>query len=655
MTPALLDGLTEDLYMHYYTMESKLLDNIAKKIGKDKELFKTIDKTNIVDWQLQRLQDMKGLTDENKYIIANLSKKTPQEIDSIFKQALKDNPDTDLISKGIQKNLLKKYNDAYIIQKALLIASVETKSTFNKINNSVLQSSYKAYTKTINDVTTNVLAGLETAPQATVNAVKKMVNNGLTGFTMNNGSEWSPEAYASMVIKSNVKNTINKVQDERIKSSGGNYIEINQYAGARPLCSQDQGHIFSLNGDTTPIRDINGRVIYPRSWEDSTYGEPAGILGINCGHQKFLFVPELSAYNSKPIPQKENDAIYEEKQQQRYLEREIKNAKREKSALENVGADNLSIKKSQEKIRDRQEQLKGFLQDTGRTRRSSRETIVTGSKPKVSKPITPIKPKIDIPKAEIPKAVIPTSYPNSNLSINFANNVDKAIREDVSKKFDEVMFNYPFLKGKINNVKISNLRSNAAKSGSFSTAQVKYNRIDSNNYRVDFSECNMDIMIKKDVKGPKYYYDKTIYHETAHSIDLELTSQIMSIKNMRQGLLAQNGKRLSLQEVRNLSNQYDQYVKVLRDNQFSKTFMKEVISDYNIKIGKITAPMTERETLMWLNNNITNYSGTRLSEGFAEVLGCSRSDFITKTKKEDLKDFYDMFNERLDKEIEKRT
>lgn len=379
MTPIQIQELSQKLIDMYIDMETQLLDNIAKKIGKDKKLFTTIDKNNITDWQLQRLKDIDGLTKENIKIIAKATKKAPDEIERIFEEALKDNPDKLLIKKAIEKGLLNNVSDKQIIQNALLIASEATKNTFNEVNNNVLKGTKEAYTRTINKVSTNVISGIQTSQQATVMAVKEMVRSGLTGFTMNNGAEWSPEAYTSMVIKSNVKNTINEVQDKRIREAGGNYIEINSYSGARPLCSLDQGRVFSLNGDTTPIKDIHGNVINVRSWESSTYGEPAGILGINCGHQKFMFVPELSSYNRKPINAKENDKVYEEKQQQRFIERSIRSAKREKSALENVGADNLSIATANDKVKARQEQMRDFINETNRTRRYANEKIVTGN------------------------------------------------------------------------------------------------------------------------------------------------------------------------------------------------------------------------------------------------------------------------------------
>lgn len=367
--------MVEELYAN---VETELLNNIAKKIGQNKKLYKVVenDTTKITDWQLDRLRQLDGLTKENISIIAKETKKTPKEIEKIFKEAVNDLPDETLIKKGVELGILNqvpKISQSQLVKNALTVATNSTKTTFNRVNNSLLASSRAVYVDTINKVSSNVIAGVMTPQQAMISAVKDMSQQGLTAFTASNGAKWSPEAYTSMVIKSNVKNTINDIQDIRIQEAGGNYIEINSYSGARPLCSQDQGQVFSLNGDTTPIVDINGRVIPVRSWFDSTHGQPAGILGINCGHQKFMFVPELSAYNREKINRKENDEAYEEKQQQRYLERQIRNAKREVSTLESAGLD---ATKEKQKVKEKQAQMREFINNSGRTRDYSREKVI---------------------------------------------------------------------------------------------------------------------------------------------------------------------------------------------------------------------------------------------------------------------------------------
>lgn len=380
MTPE--QRLAKELLELYAQMETGLLVNIANKLSMGKEMFiDTVDGTRKVnEWQLERLKQIKGLTDENAEIIAQMSGKTQGYVNEIFDRALITGTkiDEELLKKGIKAGVLNEIDnisESPAVYRALISAKQNMLTTLSDTNRSILANSRQEYVKLVNTVTTKVTSGTQTIGAATKQAVKELANNGIKGFTAKNGTEWSSEAYIKMTTQANIKNMINEVQEIRIKEAGGDYIEINAYSGARPLCSEDQGKVFSLSGNTTPIKDINDNVIYPRAWEDSTYGKPNGILGINCGHQRFMFVPELSAYNRDPIPRKENDIDYEEKQKQRFFERNIRNTKREIAMLKEIGIEDIS--------KERQELLKykvgltEHLNATGRTRIQANEWIGT--------------------------------------------------------------------------------------------------------------------------------------------------------------------------------------------------------------------------------------------------------------------------------------
>ena len=379
MSPEYLTNISSDLVLLYSQIESRLLMNIAKKISSNKSLF--LD-GNINDWQLDRLRQLEGLTKENARIIAKETGRSVKEVEAIFDRAVKQGTlSTEAtIGKGVQKGVLTPVppiNESVTIKSALSVATSSAKTTLNRMNNTLLGSAGEVYVKAVNKATSDVLAGVATRQQVMDETLRVMANNGLTGFVARNGAEWSPEAYTHMVIRSDVKNTITEVTNLRIQEAGGNYVEINAYSGARPLCSEDQGQIFSLNDDTTPITDINGNAIFPRAWSSSTYGQAAGILGINCGHQQFMFVPEISAYDREVIPQKENDALYQESQQQRYLERQVRQAKREKDVLVSGGASKEQINRANRLVSERQANIREFTKQTDRRRDYTREKVIT--------------------------------------------------------------------------------------------------------------------------------------------------------------------------------------------------------------------------------------------------------------------------------------
>lgn len=395
-----LEEMQEEIERLYINMENELLINIANKlvIGKPMEIDKwDLNKGapiegsgGVNEWQLERLKELGGLTEENVQIIAKYSNQTVEKVEQVFERAKEIGTEVDsrILSLGIKAGILNEINpileDSAV--KYILKQGINTVlTTFNNQNNSLLASAGDSYRQIVNNVSSQVLAGTKTTMKAMQDAVSKLAENGLTGFTARNGAQWTPEAYTKMVLRTNTQNTINQIQEERMQLAGNDYVEISQHIGARPLCSQDQGQIFSLSGNTTPITDGNGRSIKVRSWSTSTYGKPAGILGINCGHSRYAFVPGLSIYRSKPISKKENDKTYKEKQQQRLYERNIRNKKREIEMLKVTGADENYVKQKKRQLRDYRKQYLEFLDNTGRTRISANEWIGSINSQKASK------------------------------------------------------------------------------------------------------------------------------------------------------------------------------------------------------------------------------------------------------------------------------
>jgi len=382
LSPEFLQSISQDLVELYTSMETDLMTNIARKLALNKEMFiDTVDKTRKVnEWQLERLKQIKGLTLENAEIISKQSGVSVRIVNSIFERALETGTKADetLIEQGVKAGILNEIvpiNESSRVLKALQLAKSTTLTTLNAVNKSILANCNKEYLIIVNKVTAKVVAGTQTVKEAMKHSVRELANQGITSFTAKNGARWSSEAYISMLTSANLKNMVNEVQEQRITESGGDYIEINSYAGARPKCSIDQGKIYSLCGSTKSIVDINGNKITPLAWKSSTYGQPDGILGINCGHQRFIFIPGLSGFNREEISQEENTKEYKEKQQQRFLERQIRNSKRERAMLEETGVDSSTINDIKNKIFVKQKELKNFIEETGRTRIRANEWI----------------------------------------------------------------------------------------------------------------------------------------------------------------------------------------------------------------------------------------------------------------------------------------
>jgi hypothetical protein len=75
-----------------------------------------------------------------------------------------------------------------------------------------------------------------------------------------------------------------------------------------------------------------------------------------------------------PYSEKENENAYENSQEQRNIERSIRQAKRELSNAESF-RDKVLIDEAKQKVSDRQADMRKFIDETNRTRRRDREQI----------------------------------------------------------------------------------------------------------------------------------------------------------------------------------------------------------------------------------------------------------------------------------------
>jgi hypothetical protein len=378
-------NISEPIIDLYAEIETELLNNIARKIGTGSNLLVEIEVGGstelILEWQTSRLAQLGGLTEENARIIARLTGDSEEEILSIFQQALSfqtagsEAAFQNALAAGANLNEVLPLLESTVVQNILQTAVSGTNTTFAGVNQVLLDQAGVTYRTAVNRISAKVLAGTLSPSKAVSQAIKQMSDQGIAGFIRSDGGRISGEAYAALVMRANTKNTVTAVQQQRAIEYGNDYIEINAYSGARPLCADDQGKIYSISGNTDPIEDLDGNIVQVLDWGASSFGEPAGILGINCGHQRFDFIPDFSTQVKTDVSQKENSKEYIQKQTQRKLERDIRSAKREKSMLEAAKAPQEAIDQSQRRISQRQGNMRNFIDTTGRTRRPDREQI----------------------------------------------------------------------------------------------------------------------------------------------------------------------------------------------------------------------------------------------------------------------------------------
>ncbi|MGN0589305.1 MAG: phage minor capsid protein [Ruminiclostridium sp.] len=226
------------------------------------------------------------------------------------------------------------------------------------IRNAAELANKQEYLDMLGKAAGKTVTGTEAMTTAVSKCLKEMAEKGLPGFVDSAGREWTPEAYVNMCVRATAKNTATKAVFDRMEDYGLHIVEISSHNGARPKCAKDQGKLFDLNNESGYVEDGKGNKVRYYPWSSSSYGQPDGILGINCGHDAYPFTPGASVQRFFPYDEEENDKLYKAVQKQRELERKVRASKRACSALKD--GDPEMFKKASVQLKQRSQALKDY-------------------------------------------------------------------------------------------------------------------------------------------------------------------------------------------------------------------------------------------------------------------------------------------------------
>ena len=386
LTPQKIQDLSDPIESVYIAMTNELLVNIGRHITSPTW-------THTAAWEIQKLSELGQLTQENAAIINRWIKSLPQEIRDTMEETRR------VALEGIEKQMERAAKAGYLTPPerdstidVLREYSQQAADQLNLVNTTMLQSSLDQYARMVqltaeierqaeqtqailNEAAGSVATGTETRTQALNRAIRRISEEGLAGFYDKAGRSWSPEAYVNMDIRTTVHNVAIQSVKNRMEDYNTEVFQVSAHAGARPLCYPHQGKLYSWNNTAGEIETGNGRMMHYEPLNSTSYGEPAGLFGINCGHYPIPIIPGVTIPHAQDFvqPKEQNDKQYAESQQQRALERKIRAAKR---ALE-MGD---SSPEAKERVKAAQEEMRQFIKATGRTRRPDRESLYGGKK-----------------------------------------------------------------------------------------------------------------------------------------------------------------------------------------------------------------------------------------------------------------------------------
>lgn len=391
LTPGEILKLSEPIEKVYSDTVDALLVNMAKHFNAGYSL-------STQEWEIRKLAELGQLNRESLRIIASLTGQNPELVQAALegavyaatrdtepelKRAVKEGhiappaADNVIASESIS-GALKAY-DAQALEKLNLVNTTMLQSTLDQyrkviVNTANIERQMQAAQEILNTQTGRVATGTASRTEALRQALSQIHNEGITGFIDRAGRKWSPEAYVNMDIRTTVHNTAIEAVKLRQEDYGVEIFRVSRHSGARPLCYPYQGRYFSWNNTSGTFTDGEGSGTgIPLS--STSYGKPAGLFGINCGHEPITVIPGVSIPRDRTEQDKEaNDKAYAESQEQRRLEREVRSAK-QKAAMLDAAGDKEGFAKEAAKIKQKQADYDAFCKKTGRTKRLDRTQV----------------------------------------------------------------------------------------------------------------------------------------------------------------------------------------------------------------------------------------------------------------------------------------
>ncbi|PBC80121.1 minor capsid protein 2 [Streptomyces sp. TLI_235] len=241
----------------------------------------------------------------------------------------------------------------------------------------ILRAVPDAYRNIVQRVSGSVLLGGLTRRQATQRALDQLAARGITGFVDRRGRNWEMAAYAEMAVRSVAGRAAIQGHVDRLEAVGQELVIVSDAPLECPLCRPWEGEVLAINGQSGPhtlveehaIKDGQPVVVHVAG--SLPEARAAGLFHCNCRHSLSLYLPGVTTRpKSPPHP---GGATYEDTQQQRYLERQVRQWKRRQAAALNDDARRLAGVR----IRAYQARIRELTAEKGLPRKRQREQVGT--------------------------------------------------------------------------------------------------------------------------------------------------------------------------------------------------------------------------------------------------------------------------------------
>ena len=336
LEPDYFYGKSDVLISYEQELEDWILQDIAMRLLKAEAMAGT------TDMELYKLRQLGLHQNEIVKRLSALTQKSTAEIRRLLQDAVLTSWDDDkstLSRLGI--DAVSPLENPVVME----LLDAEFKKTLGEVNNltrSTMMQSQRDFMNMLNEAEMRVAAGVQSYSAAVCDILDQY---GRTGVMIDypTGTRRTLEAAVRMCVVTSMNQTAAQVTNHYIAEHNVEYVLVSAHLGARTqgkgqpyLAGHDnwQGRCYKISGSEPDAPNLAEMTGYDIVNGTGHVLNPLGLHGYNCRHShkpwnKSLRNPYLDENGNLKIDSEENRKVYELQQQQRTMERAIRQTKRQ--------------------------------------------------------------------------------------------------------------------------------------------------------------------------------------------------------------------------------------------------------------------------------------------------------------------------------------
>lgn len=336
LEPDYFYGKSDVLISYEQELEDWILQDIAMRLLKAEAMAGT------TDMELYKLRQLGLHQNEIVKRLSALTQKSTAEIRRLLQDAVLTSWDDDKSTMSrLGIDAVSPLENPVVME----LLDAEFKKTLGEVNNltrSTMMQSQRDLMNMLNEAEMRVAAGVQSYSAAVCDILDRY---GKTGIMVDypTGTRRTLEAAVRMCVVTSMNQTAAQVTNHYIAEHNVKYVLVSAHLGARTqvkgqpyLAGHDnwQGRCYKISGSEPDAPNLAEMTGYDIVNGTGYVLNPLGLHGYNCRHShkpwnKSLRNPYLDENGNLKIDSEENRKVYELQQQQRVMERAIRQTKRQ--------------------------------------------------------------------------------------------------------------------------------------------------------------------------------------------------------------------------------------------------------------------------------------------------------------------------------------